>query len=94
MNEPDFFLKFSLCDRIRMDERGRQKVWTLFEHMLRTETALMAGRHLDQNLMCCLYIISKITNLSVAFHEIMYHYRHQPQASSRVYRQVLLDPAV
>lgn len=66
-----------LCDRVRMDERGRQKVWTLFEHTLRTETSLMAGRHLDQNLMCCLYLISKITNLNVAFHEIMYHYRHQ-----------------
>uniref|UniRef100_A0A914X0W0 Retinoblastoma-like protein 1 n=1 Tax=Plectus sambesii TaxID=2011161 RepID=A0A914X0W0_9BILA len=82
-----------LCERLRIDERGKQRVWTLFEHVLRTETSLMAGRHLDQNLMCCVYVVAKITKQDVSFHDIMYHYRHQPQASSRVYRRVLLDPS-
>jgi hypothetical protein len=97
-----------LCDRLRIDERGKQRVWTLFEHVLRTETSLMTGRHLDQNLMCCIYVVAKvdrlfllshlqyffqITKQDVPFHDIMYHYRHQPQATSRVYRRVLMDPA-
>uniref|UniRef100_A0A915D7Z7 Retinoblastoma-associated protein B-box domain-containing protein n=1 Tax=Ditylenchus dipsaci TaxID=166011 RepID=A0A915D7Z7_9BILA len=77
-----------------MEETGRQKVWTLFEHLLRKETLLMVGRHLDQNLMCCLYIVSKVCGLETSFHDIMYHYRHQPQAVSRVYRRVLIDPSV
>ena len=49
-----------LCERLRIDERGKQRVWTLFEHVLRTETSLMAGRHLDQNLMCCVYVVAKV----------------------------------
>uniref|UniRef100_A0A1I8A5H4 RB_B domain-containing protein n=1 Tax=Steinernema glaseri TaxID=37863 RepID=A0A1I8A5H4_9BILA len=80
-----------LFDRIRIDEKCRQRVWTLFEHILRTDTTLMAGRHLDQNLMCCIYIVAKICKLDISFHDIMYHYRHQPQACSRVYRKVLLE---
>ena len=79
-----------LCDRVRMDERGRRRVWTLFEHIVRSETSLMRGRHIDQNIMCCLYIISKVSNMNIAFHEILYHYRHQPQAASRIYRNVLI----
>lgn len=35
----------------------------------------------------------QITKQDVSFHDIMYHYRHQPQASSRVYRRVLMDPS-
>uniref|UniRef100_A0A8L7SZ97 BMA-LIN-35, isoform f n=3 Tax=Brugia TaxID=6278 RepID=A0A8L7SZ97_BRUMA len=80
-----------LCERVRLDEKGRQRAWTLFEHVLRTETSLMAGRHLDQNLMCCLYVVAKIGQQNISFHDIMYHYRHQPQATSRVYRRVLVE---
>ncbi|CAG9533583.1 unnamed protein product [Cercopithifilaria johnstoni] len=80
-----------LCERVRLDEKGRQRAWTLFEHVLRTETSLMAGRHLDQNLMCCLYVVAKIGQQNISFHDIMYHYRHQPQAASRVYRRVMVE---
>lgn len=80
-----------LCERVRLDEKGRQRAWTLFEHVLRTETSLMAGRHLDQNLMCCLYVVAKIGQQNISFHDIMYHYRHQPQATSRVYRRVMVE---
>lgn len=74
-----------------MEELVRARVWTLFEHVLRTETSLMLGRHIDQNLMCCIYITSKISNLDLSFHKIMHHYKHQPQASSRIYRHVLAE---
>ncbi|KAI6241130.1 hypothetical protein M3Y99_00385500 [Aphelenchoides fujianensis] len=80
-----------LCDRLRMEEAARNRVWTLFEHVLRAETALMHGRHIDQNLMCCVYITAKISNMDLSFHRIMQHYRHQPQSSSRIYRQVLAE---
>jgi len=82
-----------LCDRIniKMEESSRQKVWTLLEHLLRNETSLMLERHLDQQLMCCLYIVAKVGHMETSFHDIMYHYRHQPQAVSRVYRRVRVD---
>lgn len=76
-----------------MDELSRMKVWTLFEHVVRQETSLMAGRHLDQNLMCCLYIITKVTNSDVSFHNIIHQYRFQPQSTSRIYRKVPVDPS-
>jgi hypothetical protein len=80
-----------LCDRLRIDEAVRTRIWTLFEHVLRTETSLMLGRHIDQNLMCCIYITSKISNLDIIFNKIMHHYKQQPQSSSRIYRQVLAE---
>lgn len=77
-----------------MDDATRQKVWTLFEHVLRVETSLMAGRHLDQNLMCCVYIVTKICGLETTFQDILFNYRHQPQAISRVYRCVLMESSM
>ena len=50
----------------------------------------MLGRHLDQNLMCCIYITAKISGLDLSFNRIMSDYRHQPQFATRIYRQVLV----
>ncbi|KAL3103373.1 hypothetical protein niasHS_002559 [Heterodera schachtii] len=81
-----------LCERLRVaDELIRHKAWTLFEHVFRTKTHLLMGRHLDQLLMCVLYIIAKICLLDTTFQEIMFHYRRQPQATSRIYRTVLME---
>ncbi|KAI6220263.1 hypothetical protein M3Y95_01066400 [Aphelenchoides besseyi] len=80
-----------LCDRLRLDELARNRIWTLFEHVLRTETSLMLGRHIDQNLMCCIYITAKISNVELSFHKIINHYGHQPQSSARIYRHVLAE---
>ncbi|GIY26106.1 retinoblastoma-like protein 1 [Caerostris extrusa] len=53
-------------------------------------TDLMCDRHLDQLLMCSVYVICKVTKEDRSFQEIMKHYRLQPQAASHVYRSVLL----
>uniref|UniRef100_A0A4W3HYJ7 Retinoblastoma-associated protein B-box domain-containing protein n=1 Tax=Callorhinchus milii TaxID=7868 RepID=A0A4W3HYJ7_CALMI len=50
----------------------------------------MVGRHLDQLLLCAVYIMAKITKEDKSFTDIMKCYRSQPQASSHVYRSVLL----
>ncbi|GMT28601.1 hypothetical protein PFISCL1PPCAC_19898 [Pristionchus fissidentatus] len=81
-----------LCDRLKMDEKGKQKVWTIFEHSLRTETSLYAGRHLDQNILCIIYVMVRICKLEWSFQDIMCKYREQPQASGRVYRDVFVVP--
>lgn len=41
------------CDLLR-------KIWTLFEFAVTEHTALMKDRHLDQILMCCVYVLCKI----------------------------------
>uniref|UniRef100_A0A8C6UIB9 Retinoblastoma-like protein 1 n=1 Tax=Neogobius melanostomus TaxID=47308 RepID=A0A8C6UIB9_9GOBI len=65
-------------------------VWTCFEHVLVHCTELMKDRHLDQLLLCSIYIICKVTKEANTFQDIMKCYRSQPQANSHVYRSVLI----
>uniref|UniRef100_A0A8C6S6U8 Retinoblastoma-associated protein B-box domain-containing protein n=1 Tax=Neogobius melanostomus TaxID=47308 RepID=A0A8C6S6U8_9GOBI len=48
----------------------------------------MMDRHLDQLLMCAVYVITKVTKEDKSFQNIMKCYRTQPQANSDVYRNV------
>ncbi|XP_036007661.1 retinoblastoma-like protein 1 [Fundulus heteroclitus] len=82
-----------LCLKLDISAELRGKIWTCFEHALVHCTELMKERHLDQLLLCCIYIISKITKETHTFQDIMKCYRSQPQASSHVYRSVLLRRA-
>uniref|UniRef100_A0AAX7UC65 Retinoblastoma-like protein 1 n=1 Tax=Astatotilapia calliptera TaxID=8154 RepID=A0AAX7UC65_ASTCA len=79
-----------LCVKLDISSDLRGKIWTCFEHSLVHCTDLMKDRHLDQLLLCSIYIISKITKDTHTFQDIMKCYRSQPQANSHVYRSVLL----
>ncbi|KAL6458547.1 hypothetical protein MHYP_G00337770 [Metynnis hypsauchen] len=79
-----------LCLRLDISAELRGKIWTCFEHSLVHCPDLMKDRHLDQLLLCAVYIISKISKEEHTFQDIMKCYRSQPQASSHVYRRVLL----
>uniref|UniRef100_A0A4W6DCD6 Retinoblastoma-like protein 1 n=1 Tax=Lates calcarifer TaxID=8187 RepID=A0A4W6DCD6_LATCA len=79
-----------LCVKLDISSELRGKIWTCFEHSLVNCTDLMKDRHLDQLLLCSIYIISKITKETHTFQDIMKCYRSQPQAGSHVYRSVLL----
>nr|XP_057911502.1 retinoblastoma-like protein 1 isoform X2 [Doryrhamphus excisus] len=80
-----------LCAKLDISSELRAKIWTGFEHSLVHATDLMRDRHLDQLLMCSIYIISKISKETHPFQDIMKCYRSQPQAGSHVYRSVLLQ---
>ncbi|XP_033822794.1 retinoblastoma-like protein 1 [Periophthalmus magnuspinnatus] len=79
-----------LCLKLDVSSELRGKVWTCFEHALVHCTELMKDRHLDQLLLCSIYIISKVTKEANTFQDIMKCYRSQPQANSHVYRSVLI----
>uniref|UniRef100_A0A4W4E040 Retinoblastoma-like 1 (p107) n=1 Tax=Electrophorus electricus TaxID=8005 RepID=A0A4W4E040_ELEEL len=79
-----------LCLKLDIAADLRAKIWTCFEHSLVYCTDLMKDRHLDQLLLCAIYIIAKISKEEHTFQDIMKCYRSQPQASSHVYRCVLL----
>ncbi|CAK9297655.1 unnamed protein product [Gordionus sp. m RMFG-2023] len=67
-------------------------VWTCFEQCLVQSTAvLFKGRHVDQIIMCCVYVMSKVTGHDKSFADIMKQYRTQPQARNNVYRSVLIQ---
>jgi hypothetical protein len=75
-----------LCDQLNVAENDdlRSKMWTCFEHVLTQATDLMVDRHLDQLLMCSVYIMAKVTERPLNFQDIMKCYRFQPQAQSHV----------
>ncbi|XP_006639808.2 retinoblastoma-like protein 1 isoform X1 [Lepisosteus oculatus] len=79
-----------LCLKLDISAELRRKIWTCFECSLVHCSDLMKDRHLDQLLLCAVYIVSKVTKEEHTFQDIMKCYRSQPQASSHVYRSVLL----
>ncbi|XP_017158750.1 retinoblastoma-like protein 1 [Poecilia reticulata] len=79
-----------LCLKLDVSSDLRGKIWTCFEHVLVHCSDLMKGRHLDQLLLCCPCFSLQISKETLTFQDIMKCYRSQPQASSHVYRSVLL----
>ncbi|PWA33060.1 hypothetical protein CCH79_00013119 [Gambusia affinis] len=69
----------------------RRRIWTCFEYSVVHCTDMMKDRHLDQLLMCAVYVMAKVTKEDRSFQNIMKCYRTQPQASSNVYRSVLIS---
>ncbi|KAI4872163.1 hypothetical protein NFI96_031002 [Prochilodus magdalenae] len=80
-----------LCVKLDISTELRRKIWTCFEYSLVHCTELMMDRHLDQLLMCAIYVMTKVTKEDKSFQNIMKCYRSQPQASSTVYRSVLIS---
>lgn len=96
-----FFRKFynlacvrmqDLCNSLEIsEEEDKKKIWTIFEYSIKERTELMKDRHLDQILMCAIYVICKLVKMEKnSFTEIMRCYRLQPQAESHIYRSVLI----
>ncbi|XP_013163129.1 PREDICTED: retinoblastoma-like protein 1 isoform X2 [Papilio xuthus] len=100
-----FFRKFyslavvrmiDLCTRLRLtDEELKRKIWTCLEYSVMHQTQLMRDRHLDQILMCAVYVICKVSNnpnnqVERTFADIMKCYRQRPLADNHVYRSVLI----
>ncbi|MGH0138793.1 UNVERIFIED_CONTAM: hypothetical protein FKN15_001755 [Acipenser sinensis] len=79
-----------LCAKLDISDHLRRKIWTCFEFSLVHCTELMVDRHLDQLLMCAIYVMTKVTKEDKSFQNIMKCYRTQPQANSSVYRSVLI----
>ncbi|XP_041984405.1 retinoblastoma-like protein 1 isoform X2 [Aricia agestis] len=103
-----FFRKFyglaevrmnDLCDRLRLsDDELKRKIWTCLEYSIMHQTQLLKDRHLDQLLMCAVYVICKVSATATnpveqTFADIMRCYRQRPLADNHVYRSVLIRPA-
>ena len=73
-----------LCEKLDVTSELRSQMWTCFEYCLTHHIDLMQDRHLDQLLMCAVYVIAKVTSNDRSFQEIMRCYRLQPQAESHV----------
>lgn len=49
-----------LCVKLDISTDLRRKTWTCFEYSLVHCTELMMNRHLDQLLMCAIYVMAKV----------------------------------
>ncbi|XP_030378505.1 retinoblastoma family protein [Scaptodrosophila lebanonensis] len=80
-----------LCAELNLKDKMPDKIWTIFEHSIRVKTELMKDRHLDQIIMCAIYIYIRVTKMQdPKFSDIMRSYRNQRQAVNSVYREVLI----
>ncbi|RMC09092.1 hypothetical protein DUI87_14098 [Hirundo rustica rustica] len=73
-----------LCAKLDVCDELRKKIWTCFEYSLVHCPEIMMDRHLDQLLMCAIYVMTKVTKEDRSFQNIMRCYRTQPQAKSHV----------
>lgn len=80
---------YELCKNLNyFDESYLQKIWTIFEYCITKQFHLMRDRHLDQILMCSIYVFGRNNKFDTTFRDIMTSYRKQPQSTSAVYRDV------
>ncbi|EDW97380.1 retinoblastoma family protein [Drosophila yakuba] len=64
-------------------------IWHLAEHSFTLEGGrLLRNRHLDQLLLCAIHLHVRLEKLHLTFSMIIQHYRRQPHAQRRVYREV------
>lgn len=49
-----------LCVKLDISTDLRRKIWTCFEYSIVHCTELMMDRHLDQLLMCAIYVMAKV----------------------------------
>lgn len=96
-----FFRKFyklasvrmlALCSGLEINDPDMlKKIWTVFEYSIVEQTSLMKDRHLDQMIMCAIYVIFRVTKSGKSFRDIMCYYRQQPQSRSPIYRNVFIE---
>nr|Q4JF75.1 RecName: Full=Retinoblastoma-related protein [Scutellaria baicalensis]BAE06273.1 retinoblastoma [Scutellaria baicalensis] len=80
-----------MVERLQLSQQIRESVYCLFQKILSQRTTLFFNRHIDQILLCCFYGVSKISQLTLTFKEIIFNYRKQPQCKPQVFRNVYVD---
>ncbi|XP_030016262.1 retinoblastoma-like protein 2 isoform X1 [Sphaeramia orbicularis] len=80
-----------MCSLLDVPDELRLKIWTCFEYSLVHCTDLMVDRHLDQLLLCALYIMPKITRFELPFKQILNCYKSLPNINKSVCKKVLIS---
>ena len=52
-----------LCAKLDISDELRKKIWTCFEFSIIQCPELMMDRHLDQLLMCAIYVMAKVSTI-------------------------------
>lgn len=77
-----------LCKGLLLLSKYTQ-IWHILEHSIVVYGAeLLQQRHLDQLLMCAIYLFARSSRIRITFSDIIQQYRRQPYARSTIYRAV------
>lgn len=78
-----------------------KKIWLVFEYSISNSSSsengnethsLLKNRHMDQLIMCSIYIVCRISGIEVHFKDILAAYRQfEPSTNSRIYREVVIN---
>ena len=52
-----------LCEKLDIDAELCSQMWTCFEHCLMKHIELIKDRHIDQIVMCSIYVLAKVSFL-------------------------------
>ncbi|XP_007010834.2 PREDICTED: retinoblastoma-related protein [Theobroma cacao] len=82
-----------MVERLQLSQQIRESVYCLFQQVLSQRTSLFFNRHIDQIILCCFYVVAKISQLqsSLTFGEIIRNYKKQPQCKPQVFCSVFVD---
>lgn len=59
-----------LCAKLDISSELRRKIWTCFEYSLVHCTEMMKDRHLDQLLMCAVYVTAKVSTVVMSWTQV------------------------
>ncbi|XP_053664498.1 retinoblastoma family protein-like [Anopheles marshallii] len=92
MYQVAYYRLCNLCQNLGIESEPTQKlIWTIFEFTItKWSKDLTRDRHLDQLLMCAIFVTVRLKKLSNTFKQIMHCYLSQPQANSSIYRSVFI----
>ncbi|XWS65452.1 hypothetical protein CRYUN_Cryun05aG0113800 [Craigia yunnanensis] len=80
-----------MVERLQLSQQIRESVYCQFQQILSQRTSLFFNRHIDQIILCCFYVVAKISQLHLTFKEIICNYRKQPQCKPQVFCSVFID---
>ncbi|KAG8501834.1 hypothetical protein CXB51_004110 [Gossypium anomalum] len=80
-----------MVERLQLSQQIRESVYSLFQKILNQRASLFFNRHIDQIILCCFYVVAKISQLRLTFKEIICNYRKQPQCKPQVFQSVFVD---
>ncbi|XP_044981404.1 retinoblastoma-related protein 2-like isoform X3 [Hordeum vulgare subsp. vulgare] len=79
----------NLCERLGHVEQT-ERVYNIFKQILDQQTALFFNRHIDQLILCSLYGVAKVSQLTLTFKEIVNNYKREQQCMPEVFRSVFV----
>ncbi|CAM0873627.1 unnamed protein product [Alopecurus aequalis] len=79
----------NLCERLHHVEQT-ERVYNIFKQILDQQTSLFFNRHIDQLILCSLYGVAKVSQLTLTFKEIVNNYKREQQCKPEVFRSVFV----